>query len=479
MSTKRLSRREFLRRVGVGAAGLVGAGALAGCAQPTPQVQIVKETVEVVKQAPAEVKTVKETVEVVKEVVKEITPTAAAPVKLTIWHHWGGTREPLIKQAMDDFAALNPNVTVEPTLIPWDRKEETVTTAVASGTAPDVLMLNASEMPPYATNSVLVPIDDMVSGAGIKGEEVYESDWKASFYVGKQWGLPQTVGGSAFLLFMNNDALAEAKLDPKKPPTSWSDALTWTKALVQLDGKNLKRLGFGFTMDAWYWLNFLAENDAAWLSADGREVQMNSPAAAEALQYLVDISDAQGGAENIAAFSSAGGDADPFISGRTAMTYQGVWQYYIIKSNAPDLKYTSALAPNNKGNWHEANYGPHLYTLPKGTKNVPAAWKLLLWMTREQGGCDFLTAQLRPSPWKQCTENSPVAKVADYWPVVINALNSTRSEPLTPMFNKFADIWNEMIQKATRHTAKADEAVATAVDEMKKANDEYWAKQKS
>ncbi|MCL6429621.1 MAG: extracellular solute-binding protein [Anaerolineae bacterium] len=457
-----LARERVTRRVLLRTLVCTAAGASLGACGPKTTPQVVKET-----------QVVRETI----EVVKEVTAAPAPEVKLTLWHHWGGTREPLMKKALDDFAARNQGLTVEPTLIPWDRKEEAVLTAVAAGQAPDVLMLNAAEMPPYALNKALNPIDDMVAQVGIQAEEVYESDWKASSYAGKQWGLPQTVGGAAFLLFFNTASFVGAGLDPTKPPATWGETLEAATTLLKKEGDEIKQLGLLTGVTSWSWLNFLAENDAAWLSPDGREVQMDNQGAVEALEWIVHVTDAQGGAERVAAFTSAGGDADPFMSGRAAMTYQGVWQYYIIKTNAPELEYSSALAPLNRGKWHEANYGPHLYTLPAGTKHTAEAWKLLLWLTREAGGCDFLTAQLRPSPWKACNENSPVSKVADYWPVVLSALDATRAEPLTPLFNRFASIWDEMLEKAMHHQSTAAEAIKWAAAEMSRANEEFWAKQ--
>lgn len=456
-----LTRRQFLTRAAAVSAGLVGSSALAACAPQTDA-----------PGAATEPQIVKETVEITKEITAVPESTA-----LTLWHHWGGTREPLMDKAFEDFCARNPGYTVEHTVIPWDRKEETVLTAVAAGGAPDVLMLNSSEMPPYALNNALNPIDELVQHAGIEAGEVYESDWKAASYAGKMWGLPQTVGGSAFLLFYNKQAFEEAGLDPAMPPETWSESLAAAKALLQSSGDSIERLGLSPGTDSWSWLNYLAQNEALWLSEDGREVLMDNEGAVEALQWLVDVIDAQGGQEKVAAFTSAAGESDPFMSGRAAMVFQGVWQYYLVQTNAPDLEYGSAMAPNNKGPWHEANYGPHLYVLPANTKQLPQAWKLALWMTREAGGCDFLTAQLRPSPWKQCNDDSPVSMLADYWPVVLSALEATRSEPLTPLFNHFASIWDEMVQSATMHQQGAAEAVAWGAAEMARVNEEYWSKQ--
>jgi hypothetical protein len=64
----RITRREFVKEVAVGAAGVAAAGALASCAKPTPEV--VKETVEV---------PVKETVEVPVEVTKIVEKTVEVP----------------------------------------------------------------------------------------------------------------------------------------------------------------------------------------------------------------------------------------------------------------------------------------------------------------------------------------------------------------------------------------------------------------
>jgi hypothetical protein len=81
---KRISRRDFAK-----GAAVVGAGVLASCASPTPQV--VKETVEV----PVEVeKIVKETVEVPVEVTKIVEVPAgetgpAGPVRLEVYDPTG------------------------------------------------------------------------------------------------------------------------------------------------------------------------------------------------------------------------------------------------------------------------------------------------------------------------------------------------------------------------------------------------------
>ncbi len=77
---KELSRREFVKGAAVGAAAVAGAGALASCAAPTPEV--VKETVEV-------------PVEVTKIVEVPGPPGEAGPVTLELLNPRGEIEPPL------------------------------------------------------------------------------------------------------------------------------------------------------------------------------------------------------------------------------------------------------------------------------------------------------------------------------------------------------------------------------------------------
>jgi hypothetical protein len=100
-----------------------------------------------------------------------------------------------------------------------------------------------------------------------------------------------------------------------------------------------------------------------------------------------------------------------------------------------------------------------------------------MWMSRDDGGCQFLVAQLRPSPWKACNEGSALSQLAGYWSVVEAALMSARPEPRTPLFNQFLSIWDEMLDKATRHETDAAATITWAATEMATATDEFWQSQ--
>lgn len=468
MQKKRLSRRDFLRLGGLTTAGVV----LAGCGPtttPTPetiiQTQIVKET-EIV----TEKEVVKETVEV---------PVAAAttePITLTLWHHWGGDREPLLVKACDDFSARNPGVSVELTLIPWERKEETLLTAIAAGNAPDVLHLISTETPVYVMDGVLVPLDDYIATAGIIADEVVSVDWQSGIINGKIWALPLNSSGADLIMFTNLKFYEEDGLDPAKPPATWDEMRDFAKKMTKTENGEITRLGAQIGASGWEWLYYIAQNDGQWLSADGRKVLMDNPQSVEALQYVVDIFDIQGGWEKVTAFLGIARQTEPFIADVVANYCSGQWVNYYILTGNPALRYGTAVAPKNKGPWTAESYGPQQWTIPTGNKHNDLSFALALWLSRGDGGCTFLTPQIMPSAWNACNQRNSYALVADFWPTIEAAFATTRPTVPTPVFNQFLSIWDEMMQKALLKDSTPAEAVKWATDEMVKTNDEYWAK---
>lgn len=470
MNRKSLSRRDFLRAGSVAAA----AAALAGCGPaPTPQViketQIIKET-QVVKETQIVKETVKETVQV------QVAAPTTEPITLTLWHHWGGDREPLLKKAGDDFSARNPGVSVEMTLIPWERKEETVLTAMAAGNAPDVLHLIATETPVYVSDNALVALDEYITKAGIKPEEYLDVDWQGGIVNGKVWALPLNSAGADHMLFYNKNHFKEAGLDPEVPPKTWAEVKTFAQKLTKKEGKDITRLGVQLPTSGWEWLYYIAQNDGEWLSKDGKQILMDNEKSVEALQYVVDVYDIQGGFEKVSGFLTIARQTEPFIAEAVSVYASGQWVNYYILTGNPKLPYGTGLAPNNQGPWNAESYGPQQWTIPAGNKHNDQAFALSLWLSRGDGGCKFLAPQIMPSAWTDCNKSNAYPLVASFWPTIEAAFKTTRPSPPTPVFGQFLTFWDEMFQKALMHQSTAAEAVKSAVEQMDAANKEYWAK---
>jgi len=135
-----LSRRELLRRVGLGAAGLV----LAACQPKVVEVEkVVKETVVVTEEKEVE-KVVKETVVVEKEM--QAPQATRGPIDLVGWSvsgmdpdaaEWKDYRDAVLAIMEDEL----PGVTFTWRDMGWDEVlRQNLVTGLLGGTAPDIIV---------------------------------------------------------------------------------------------------------------------------------------------------------------------------------------------------------------------------------------------------------------------------------------------------------------------------------------------------
>jgi len=136
MSTKKISRRELLRGLGLAAMG----SALAACApQVVKETVIVEKPVEKIVEKPVE-KIVKETVVVEKSVEKVITATPAPmeATKVWFWNMEGRPeRQAIWEQLIEKFQAKYPYITID--MLNTSRKEgrEKLLAGIATDVLPD------------------------------------------------------------------------------------------------------------------------------------------------------------------------------------------------------------------------------------------------------------------------------------------------------------------------------------------------------
>ena len=121
---KRISRRNFLKVAGVGAAAL-SLAACGGAASSTAT----STASSAASQAPA-------------ASADESLALSDGPVSMTIsW--WGGdSRHAAYQSALEAFQAEHSNITVEPTFAAWSGWEEKMAAAFIAGNAQDVCQVN-------------------------------------------------------------------------------------------------------------------------------------------------------------------------------------------------------------------------------------------------------------------------------------------------------------------------------------------------
>ena len=378
---ERMSRRDFLR---TSAITVVGA-TLAGCAAPTPETQIVKETVEVEVPVEQTVEVqVEQTVEVPVEVTAvpppEPTPAPTEPFTLEVWMtDWGKDwNEPMLNLA-NFFMEENPHITVDWTFH-GEVYQKTIA-AFAAGTPPDGAIKETPMAWNLARMGAVVNLGPYYEASGIKGEEFVQSCWPSVVFKGDPYGMPCVA--STLLLCVNKPALEEIGLSEDQWPETpkWDDWVDWVHELtiVNSDGE-LEQLGYeigAYWKDAYFWglLGF------EYYDENLTQIACNSEKSVAGMERFLQVVPEGITWEEILRLrqSAPAGWNAGFGSGLFPMTADGWWIYLPMNDLFPDLDYGVMPLPTMNGRRDEwTQYTGHSvdYMIPTASAHPDASWEL-------------------------------------------------------------------------------------------------------
>ncbi len=203
---------------------------LASCAPaatPTPvvitQTQVVKET-----------QIVKETQVVKETVVAEPTAVPQQPAKqvnIVMWQLLSGTMAGVLDAQVARFNASQSRIKVE--IINqggYDGIQQKMLAALAAGgqDMPHVTMIDYINVPFYAQEGTLVPLDDYFTAEA--WEDFIPGLLEDLKYNGKTYAVP--ANRSTQGLYYNKDLFRAVGLDPEKPPQTWDEFAEYSKILT-------------------------------------------------------------------------------------------------------------------------------------------------------------------------------------------------------------------------------------------------------
>ena len=283
-------------------------------------------------------------------------------------------------------------ITVKVVAIPWGNVNQKLTTAIASGSGPDVVQIGLSALRTFADAGALMTLDKKLSAypnlaagkfaAGVAG--------KATAIKGKIVSVPWIA--DTRVLFYRSDLLAAAGITA--PPKTWAEWRADAKILTHSDtGK------YGYYIPQWdnalpVELTWAAGGDV--IDSKG-DVNLDTPAFHKAVDFYTGMY-----SDKSVPTNSDFDQTQGFISGTTAMLVSGPYLAQAIKTSAPDLKgkwnittlpasktNTSLFAGSNLGVWHN-------------TKRPQGSLKLL----------DFLSNSSTQLRWYAIDGSLPTVKAA-------------------------------------------------------------------
>ncbi|MDQ3613913.1 MAG: extracellular solute-binding protein [Chloroflexota bacterium] len=310
----------------------------------------------------------------------QATPEALGEASgdLTEWGFGIQETNPLARARVLAFQEAYPDVNLN---IVETFDEQTLLTAAASDTLPDVIWLSRFETASWASRGVLQPLTELIERDGYDTSMFYDWALEEASYDGELYGIPG--GADVRALYLNLDHLEEAGVDgPSLDTSDWAQFGEIGSQLVARDGDIIERWGFDPR-----WTNFWLwgyGNGGRFMDESGAEATFNDPQIVEALDWMVQSFDAQGGFTDYLTVASTWQGDEQFARGQVAMTLYEQWMLSsAVSTISPDMNFwilpvrENGSGPDGPMTTYSGGNG---WYITSGAQNLDAAWEFIKYL---------------------------------------------------------------------------------------------------
>jgi sorbitol/mannitol transport system substrate-binding protein len=386
---------------------------------------------------------------------------------------------------ISDFEQKNPGIKVKFTTLPENDLRPTVTKDVATKAGQfDVAMIGSYEVPIWAQNGWILPLDEYASEDTAWDEadllqpikDIVSDDgtlYAAPFY------------GSSSFLFYRKDLAEKAGVTISQTPT-WDEVAAAAAAMddeaAGVSGICLRGLpGWGQNLASL--TTVINTFGGSWFNEDW-EPQLTSPETKEAVQFYVDLLRESGQPD--AAKDGWEGCLQQMSQGTTAMWYDDtVFAGSVLDSATEEVKpnIAFAMAPTGPADLASGWLWSWGLGVTASSKNPDAAWKFISWVTSadyiklagEKAGWESIPPGSRTSTYALPEYTEAASLYADLTIDSINAANPLQPTvdkvPYTgvqyvqiPEFVDIGDFVSQQVAGAISGSQSVDEALQKSQD---------------
>ena len=302
-------------------------------------------------------------------------------VTISFWNGWtGGAAPVLVPKLVEKFNSEHPNIVVKNVPMEWADISKKMPLAIKAGKGPDVAVAHGDDVATYAAQGLLLEADAIIDDLGYTADDFPEGLMDAGAYSGSQYGIPWSV--TPLGLYVNNDVLKSAGIDPATVPT---DKEGYMAALETLKAAGIQ----GEWVDGYVFTGTFEFQSLLWqfggdlYNEDVTEATFNSDAGVQALTHMTDLVDQGYSPANVA----QDGNIKGLLSGQTAYNWNGVWQTTNEAFDA--LDWTAAAVPQigtEKAVWSSSTHWMFMNNKGQDANKTSAAATFVKWMNENSSG---------------------------------------------------------------------------------------------
>ncbi|MGT2756101.1 ABC transporter substrate-binding protein [Streptococcus ovuberis] len=372
---------------------------------------------------------------------------------------WDSNQEPGIRQIADQFEAQNPDIKVKIQVVNWDNYWTMLEAGATGGSLPDAFWMHSNEIYRYASNDMLLPLDDYLAKSKTASLSNFPDGLNAIYNINdKQYALPKdfdTIG-----LWYNKKMFDEAGIAYPDETWDWDKLKEVAKKLTKDDGSQYG-FGAGFSNQEGFY-NFIYQNGGQVL-ADAKTSGYDDPKTVEALDYYFSFVK-----EKLSPVMTEDRKrAEAFQNGQVAMGVFGSWNLSGFSSN-DYVKANADVAVLPKGpNGKRATIFNGLgNAIAANTKHPEAAWKWVEYLSSKEAqemqaklGVAISAYEGAAQTWVDSNKDFAVQKYVDM-------LEYAQIRPYSQMTLKWEEKAYELLKPAYLGEEKTKDAAQKAADQM-------------
>jgi len=321
-------------------------------------------------------------------------------VVLEYWEKWTGFEREAMARVVDDFNNSQDKIFVR--FLSVSRIDQKMMLATAGGVPPDLVGLWDVNLPSYAENNALKPLDRLAREAGLSEADYNPVFWKLCHYRGYLWALPSTP--SVVALHWNKKMFREAGLDPERPPRTLDELETFNEKLTRKnpDG-SLAQIGHMPQEPGWWLPDF-----PSWFGGPswdgGNRLLLDAPPNRDFFAWLESYPHRFGGPELFklrGGFGNFASPDNPFFNSKVAMILQGVWMDNFIRKYAPE-GFSYGVAPFPESTAHPLApltiAQTDILVIPAGARHPREAMEFIAFVQKQKNMEALCMAQRKLSP---------------------------------------------------------------------------------